>query len=180
MLFRSDVVAVSKIKRHMSREINQIGGVDTGERDFPDRVAFHHNGVPVDNDAAHVITHKSQSGTVDSCVSFAAPAVLNSKIGFGVMEHILPEPGVESAGLATSVGVEPGVRSAGLAMSVGVEKGESIRICGIAADERIIVRKQQRDSGNISADSLCCFDFLPSVPGPAQSRHMAADRKSVV
>lgn len=75
-----DIFVVAEVERHMAGKIQKVCGFYLRHGNFPYGVTFLDGGVPVDKDTAHEVAHKRKSGTVNSLMGFATPAVLCAKV----------------------------------------------------------------------------------------------------
>ena len=74
-----DIAPIPQIKGHMPRKVQKVCGLNLGTWYFPDRESPHNGSIPVNLDAAHIITHKCKARTVNPSMAFPTPAVLGSE-----------------------------------------------------------------------------------------------------
>ena len=71
----------------MTGKIEKVPRLYPGNRYFMDGITFHNGGVPVNQNAAHIIAHKGKAGAVNACMGFSAPAVLGAQVCTGIMDN---------------------------------------------------------------------------------------------
>ncbi len=82
-----DVFIISCIEGYVAGKIEKVPRLYLRQGNFMNGIAFHNGGVPVNENSAHIVTHKGKTGTVKAFMGFSAPAVLGSKIGAGITDN---------------------------------------------------------------------------------------------
>ena len=81
-----DIFVIAKIECNMSGKIQKVCGLNLGAGDFTYGITGFDGCIPVNEETAHKIAHKCEAGAVDAFMCFAAPAVLCTQIGQGVVD----------------------------------------------------------------------------------------------
>ena len=68
-----DVFIISCIEGYVAGKIEKVPRLYLRQGNFMNGIAFHNGGVPVNENSAHIVTHKGKTGTVKAFMGFSAP-----------------------------------------------------------------------------------------------------------